>query len=113
MPRVLGLGVLLASSAAAAEPPLASTYALPRAVAMPSPAPPVRFQFESPGVDYSHPARPERKLGFLAAVEVAPNGFLGIGLSNRKALRSSFGPDEGREARRGGKKLAIRYVLSF
>ena len=113
MPQVLGLGLLLAASAAAAEPPLASNFALPRTVATPSPPPPVRFQFESPRVDYSHPARPERKLGFLAAVQVAPNGYLGIGLSKRKARQSALAPEAERDARRGGKKLALRYVLSF
>ena len=117
MPRVLGLGALLAASSAAAAatgPPLASDFALPRSVAAPSPPPPpVRFQFESPRVDYSHPARPERKLGFLAAIQVAPNGFLGIGLSKRKARQSALAPEAERDARRGGKKLALRYVLSF
>ena len=115
MPRVLGLGVLFAASAAAAaaEPPVASSFALRETMAAPSPPLPVRFQFESPKVDYSRPARPERKLGFLAAVQVADNGFLGIGLSSRKALKSGLAPEAERDARRGGKKLAIRYVLRF
>ena len=113
MPRVLGLGLLFAASAATAGPPLASNYALPRAVSVPSPAPPVRFQFETPRVDYSRPERPERKLGFLAAVQVAPNGFLGIGLSDRKARKSAMAPDPGRDGRRGGKKLALRFSMEF
>ena len=113
MPDMLGLGVLLAVSAAA-DQPLPSNFALADApAAKPVAAGPLRFQFESPKVDYSRPARPERKLGFLAAVEVAPGSLVGVGLSNRKARRSALIPEADRDGRRGGKKLAIKYVLSF
>lgn len=113
MPAMLGLAVFLAASAAPAGQPLASDFALPEAAPKPIAAGPLRFHFESPRVDYSRPARPERKLGFLAAIEVAPGAFLGVGLSNRKARRSALAPEAERDSRRGGKKLAIKYVLSF
>ena len=113
MPGVLGLAMFVAASAAPAEQPLASDFALSEAAVKPVRAGPLRFHFESPKVDYSRPSRPERKLGFLAAIKVSPGGLLGVGLSNRKARRSALAPEAEREARRGGKKLAIRYVLSF
>lgn len=113
MPRLLGLGLLFAASAAAAQPPIASTFALRDASPPPRPAPEVRVRFESPRIDYSEPARPERWRGFVAAIQVAPGSFLGLGMSDRKARRSSFAPDPGREARRGGRKLALRFSMDF
>lgn len=113
MPRLLGLGFLFAASAAAAEPPVASSFALPHRFAEPRQAPEVRVKFESPRIDYSEPARPERRRGFVAAIQVAPNSFLGLGLSDRKARRSSFAPDPAREVRRGGRKLALRFTMDF
>ena len=115
MGRMLGLGALFAASAAAAaEPPVASNFALREAVApAPSAAPQVRFKVESTRVDYSQPARPERKKGFLAAMQVMPGGYLGIGLSNKKPRSSGLGPDPARDGRRGGKKLALKFSLDF
>ena len=117
MARLVGFGLLLAASAAsaaAAEPPVASTFALREAVMpAPPPAPHIRFKFESPRVDYSQAARPERKKGFLAAMQVMPGGYLGIGLSNKKPRSSALGPDPARDGRRGGKKLALKFSLDF
>ena len=113
MARWLAIGVVFAGSAAAAEPPLASNFSLREDFAVPAPAPEVRFKFEATRVDYSLPARPERKSGFLAAMEVMPGGFLGVGLSGHKAQRSSLAPDSGRDGRRGGKKLALKFSLDF
>ena len=115
MVRVLGLGLLFAaSSAAAAQTPVASNFALREVpVAKAVPAPEVRVKFETPRIDYSQPARPERKSGFLAAMQVMPGGFLGIGMSDKKARRSTMGPDSTRDGRRGGKKLAIKFSLDF
>ncbi len=115
MPRLLGLGLLLAASAASAsaEPPVASNFALREVVASPRPAMDVRVKFETPQIDYSQAARTERKSGFLAAMQVMPGGFLGIGLSDKKARRSSLAPDPSRDARRGGKKLALKFSLDF
>ena len=113
MTRMLGLGLLLATSAAAAEPPIASNFAISEAARWSRPAPEIRFKLESTQVDYSLPARPERKSGFLAAMEVMPGGFLGVGLSDKKARKSSLGPDPARDGRRGGKKLALKFSLDF
>lgn len=113
MPRLLGLGFLIAASAAAAEPPIASNFALRDAVAAPVPDRQLQLKFESKRIDYSEPARPERRQGFLAAIKVAPNSFLGIGMSGRKARRSALAPDLTRDERRGGKKLALRFNMDF
>ena len=113
MARMLGLGLVLAASAAAAEPPVASSFALRQVHAEPLRAPEVRVKFEVPRIDYAQPARPERKSGFLAAVRVTQNGFLGIGMSDKKPRRSALGPDPARDGRRGGKKLALKFSLDF
>ena len=114
MPRVLGLGLLFAASAAAAaEAPIASSFALREAFAVPAAERQILLKFEAPRVDYSQPARPERKRGFLAAVQVAPNSFFGVGLSDRKPRRSVIAPDPGRDAKRGGKKFALRFSMDF
>jgi hypothetical protein len=114
MPRMLGLGLLLAASAAAAQSPVASSFAL-RETFTPPPraAPEIRFRFDSPRVDYAQAARPERKQGFLAAMQVMPGGYLGIGMSDKKPRRSAMGPDPARDGRRGGKKLALKFSLDF
>jgi hypothetical protein len=109
----LAIGLVFAASAAAAEPPIASNFAIREAVQPPRPSPELRFKIESTRVDYSLPARPERKSGFLAAMEVMPRGFLGIGLSGQKVRKSALGPDPAREGRRGGKKLALKFSLDF
>jgi hypothetical protein len=113
MQRLLGLGVLFAASAAAAEPPIATSFALREALPAPVPDRQVEIKFETPQIDYSEPARPDRKQGFLAAVQVAPNSYFGIGMSDRKPQRSGLAPDPQREGRRGGKKLALRFTLRF
>ena len=113
MRRWLGLGVLLAASAAAAEPPVASDFALREALRAPPPQPQLQLKFESPRIDYSEPARPESKQGFLAAIQLSPNSLFGIGMSERKPQRSGLAPDPGRDGRRGGKKLALRFSLRF
>lgn len=114
MARLLGLGLLFAASAAAAEPPLASDFAL-REVIVPAPraAPEIRFRFESARIDYSEAARPERKKGFIAAMRVMRGGYLGIGMSNKKPRSSALGPDPARDGRRGSKKLALKFSLDF
>jgi hypothetical protein len=113
MARWLGLGLLCAASAAAAQPPVATSFALRGTIAEPPPAPEIQVRFETPQIDYSEPARPERKSGFLAAFQVMPRGFLGIGMSDKKVQRSALGPDPGRDGRRGGKKLALKFSLDF
>ena len=113
MPRWLGLCLLFAAGAAAAEPPVASDFALRQALPAPLPAPGVQVRFDVPRRDYSAPARPQRQKGFLAAMQLVPGGFFGIGLSDVKPKRSSLAPDPARDGRRGGKKLALRFSLSF
>ena len=113
MARWLAIGLLCAASAAAAEPPVAGSFAIREAVRESRPAPELRFKIETGRTDYSQPARPERKSGFLAAMQVMPRGFLGIGLSDKKARKSSLGPDPARDGRRGGKKLALKFSLDF
>jgi len=109
-----GMGALLAASAADAEPPVASAFALRQIIApAPRAAPEVRFRFETTRVDYSEPARPERKQGFLAAMQVMPGAFLGVGMSDKKPRKSAMGPDPARDGRRGGKKLALKFSLDF
>ena len=112
MARLVGLALVCAASAAAAEP-VASDFALREALAAPRPAPDLQLRFEFPKADYAEPARPQRRQGFLAAVKVLPNGLLGIGLSDAKPKRSALAPDPARDGRRGGKKLALRFRLSF
>lgn len=113
MRRWLGLGALIAASAAAAEPPVASDFALREVAKAPPARPQLQLKFEPSRMDYSEPGRPARKQGFLAAIQVAPNSFLGIGMSDRKPQRSGLAPDPQRDARRGGKKLALRFTLGF
>ena len=113
MARLAGLALLFAASAAAAEPPVASSFALRHSLAAPLPAPAVQIKFDVPRSDYSEPAGPQRRHGFLAAVQVMPGGFFGIGLSDAKPKRSALAPEPGRDGRRGGKKLALRFRLSF
>ena len=112
--RLAGLGLVFAASAAAAEPPLASNFSL-RQVTVPAPraGSEVRFKFETTRVDYSQPARPERKKGFIAAMQVMRNGYLGIGMSNKKPRSSALAPDQARDGRRGSKKLALKFSLDF
>lgn len=112
--RMSGLGLLFAASAAAAEPPIATSFAL-RGVIAPAPraAPEVRFRFEPRRIDYSEAARPVRKQGFLAAMQVMPGAYLGLGMSGKKPAKSAMGPDPARDARRGGKKLAVKFSLDF
>ena len=112
MARWLGLSLLFAASAAAAEP-VTTPFAIREALAASEPDPQLQLKFDSPRTDYSEPARPERKQGFLAAVQIAPHSFLGIGMSDRKTQRSAFAPDPQRDGRRGGKKLALRFTLGF
>jgi hypothetical protein len=112
--RMAGLGAMLAASAAAAQPPVASRFVLRQAIApAPLAAPEMRFKFETTRVDYSEPARPERRQGFLAAMQVMPGGFLGVGLSDKRPRKSAMGPDPARDGRRGGKKLALKFSLDF
>lgn len=113
MPRWLGLSLVLAASAAAAEPPVASNFALREPSPPPISYPQVQLNFEAPRVDYAEPGRPQRKQGFLAAVRVMPNGFLGIGMSGKKPQRSGLAPDPARDGRRGGRKLAVKFSLDF
>ena len=111
--RSLVLILLFAASASAAERPITRPFALREMLAVPAPAPEMRLRFEAPQIDYSVPARPERKKGLIAAMQVSPNAFLGIGMSDKKPRRSALGPDPAHDARRGGKKLALRYILDF
>lgn len=113
MARLVGLGLLCAACAAGAQPPIANPFNHREIVRPARPAPELRFKFETARVDYSEPARPERKSGFLASVQVTPRGYFGIGMSDKKPRPSAMAPDPGRDARRGGKKLALRYVLDF
>ena len=116
MARLVGLGLVLAASAAtaaAAEPPVASDFALRDPFPAPLADRPVALKLEFPRVDYGEPARPALRQGFLAAVQVAPNALIGIGMSERKPKRSSLAPDLERESRRGGKKLALRFSMRF
>ena len=112
--RMTGMAVAFAASAAAAEPPVASAFALRQIIApAPRAAPEVRFRFETTRIDYSETARPERKQGFLAAMRVMPGAFLGVGMSDKKPRKSAMGPDPARDGRRGGKKLALKFSLDF
>jgi hypothetical protein len=114
MARLAGLGLVFAATAAAAEPPLVSQWALREIiVAPPAPNRELHFGLDVSKTDYSEPARPSHKRGFLAAVQVAPNALLGVGMSDRKTKRSSLGPDADRDGRRGGKTLALRFSLGF
>lgn len=114
MARLIGLGLVFAASAAAAEPPVDAPFAL-RPIVVPAPASErdLHLSFEFPKTDYGEPARPSRKLGFIAAIPLAPNALLGVGMSERRAKRSSFAPEADRDTRRGGRKLALRFSLGF
>lgn len=113
MARWLGFGLVLAASAAAAGQPVASDFTLSEPSARPISNPRLQLKFEAPRIDYAEPGRPQRRQGFLAAVRVMPNGFLGIGMSGKKAQRSGLAPDPALDGRRGGRKLAVKFSMDF
>jgi hypothetical protein len=115
MSRLLGLGLLVLSSAAAAEPPNGSELQLP-AGAFAEPPDPLSFKrgFQIPRVDYVSPSGlPERKQGIVAGVQLSPSAVVGVGIFDRKRRTTRLPPDPQPDKPRRGKKIAVGLTLRF